>query len=147
MQPVSWCDDPKTSQQFCWTVGRPSASIGAPPMQIIRVALIALVAGTVAGCHTPPRHAAQPAAPAAHGSVLTRNQLAEIFADRRSKGAMVSVRATSPTEYAIDFATPSPPITGTQYRYESFTIRKTDLDPTLAAEIGRVSIRPSGPGG
>ena len=79
--------------------------------------------------------------------MVTRNQLAEIFADRRSKGAMVSVRVASTTEYAIDFATPSPPITGTQYRYESFNIRKTDLDPSLAAEIGRVAIRPTGPGG
>jgi hypothetical protein len=117
-------------------------------MQIIRVALIALAVGTLAGCHTLSRHAAkpaQPAAPAAHGNIVTRNQLAEIFADRRSKGAMVSVRAASPTDYAIDFATPNP--THTDYQYESFTIRKTDLDPTLAAEIGRVSIHPSGPGG
>jgi len=117
-------------------------------MQIIRIAVIALLAGTLAGCHTLSRHAAkpaQPAAPGTHGNNLTRNQLAQIFADRRSKGAMVSVRTVSPTDYAIDFATPNP--THTDYQYESFTIRKTDLDPTLAAEIGRVSFHPSGPGG
>ncbi len=115
-------------------------------MQIIRVALIALVVGTLGGCHAPLRRPTQSAVPA-HDTRLTRNQLAEIFADRRSKGAMVSVRVVSPTEYAIDFATPSPPIVGTQYRYESFTIRKAELDQALAAEIGHVAIRPSGPGG
>jgi len=128
----------------------PVGKYSRTPMQITRIALVALVVGTFAGCHTLSRHAAQPAkpaAPAGHGNMVTRNQLAQIFADRRSKGAMVSVRAASPTEYAIDFATPRPPITGTQYQYESFTILKTDLDPTLAAEIGRVAIRPSGPGG
>ena len=60
-----------------------------------------------------------------------------------------SIASRRPSEslidYAIDFATPNP--THTDYQYESFTIRKTDLDPTLASEIGRVSIHPSGPGG
>ena len=138
-------------------------------MQIIRIALVALIIGTFAGCHTLSRSHDQSAVPtpapagnvfghggltqpagtavSAAGHTVTRNQLAQIFADRRSKGAMVSVRVVSPTEYAIDFATPSPPIVGTQYRYESFTIRKAELDQALAAEIGHVAIRPSGPGG
>lgn len=119
----------------------------AAPMPIIRLALLAILLGTLAGCHAPLRRSTKAAAPAVNGKGLTRNQLAEIFADRRSKGAMVSVRVASPTDYAVDFATPSPPITGTQYIYESFMIRKADLDPSLAAEIGRVAIRPSGPGG
>jgi hypothetical protein len=123
-------------------------------MQIPRIALAAISAVALNGCHAIsfPRHSARAAKPAAtddapRPSGLTNQQLAEIFADRRAKGAMVSVRAVNATEYAIDFATPDPPITGTNYRYETFTIQKTKLEKSLAAEIGRVAMHTANPGG
>ncbi len=127
-------------------------------MQISRIALVAVSALALNGCHSIsfPHHSARATKPAnANGSAnddprpsgLSNQQLAEIFADRRSKGAMVSVRSASQTEYAIDFATPDPPITGTNYRYETFTIQKTKLEKSLAAEIGRVAMHTTNPGG
>ena len=123
-------------------------------MLIPRLALLAASIIALAGCRANsfPRHASRAAKPsnledAPRAGGLTNQQLAQIFADRRSKGAMVSVRMASPTEYAIDFATPDPPISGTNYRYETFTIEKTKLEKSLAAEIGRVSMHTTAPGG
>ena len=98
-------------------------------MTMVRFFLIAILAFTFSGCGSTAR-------------AITSAQLAEIFADRRKQGAMVGMSETASSQYAVEFATPSSPTPGAQYRYETFTIRKKDLDPILRLKIEAVAIKP-----
>jgi len=99
-------------------------------MTMVRFFLIAILAFTFSGCGSTSR-------------TITSAQLAEIFADRRTKGAMVGMSDASASQYAVEFATPDSPTAGTRYRYETFKIRKKDLDPILRLKIEGVAIKSS----
>jgi hypothetical protein len=94
---------------------------------MIRLILIVALAVTLSGCQT--------AAPG-----ISSQQLSEIFNDRRAKGALVGIRSASSQQYAVEFATPDVPNVGTIYKYETFLIRKKDLDPILRLKIDRVAL-------
>lgn len=80
------------------------------------------------------------------GPGISSENLSKIFADRRSKGAMVGIRSASSSQYAVEFATPDPPNVGSNYKYETYMIRKKDLDPILRLKIDQVAIDPAGAG-
>jgi hypothetical protein len=102
-------------------------------MSMVRFILVAaLVATLVSGCKTT-------------SPGVTSAQLSQIFEDRRSKGAMVGMSELSSSEYAIEFATPESQTPGAHYRYETFKIRKKELDPILRLKINQVAIQPGEP--
>ena len=62
---------------------------------------------------------------------------------------MVGFRSASSAQYAVEFATPVPPeagappsVTGPRYTYETFMIRKKDMDPLLKLKIEYIAVRP-----
>lgn len=114
--------------ESCGSPGDARADRFAPPFPaMIRLILIAVFAVVLSGCQT--------AAPG-----ISSPELSKIFNDRRAKGAMVGLRSASSQQFAVEFATPDPPNVGSTYKYETFLIRKKDLDPILRLKIDRVAL-------